>query len=73
MRGSLLSSLNRAIDALNDAREVSNAAPAKAILSLVSALLAKIRVRAIAPYSNSGDKAPAHDSSGLHGQRTGLR
>ena len=69
-RGGLLCSLNVAIDALDLAKEISAATPAKAVFGSVSALLTVIRVRSLL---FCGDKAHNHVSPGLHGQRTGLR
>ena len=44
-RNSALSSLNMAIEALNLAKEISNATPVNAIFGSVSVLLTIIRVR----------------------------
>ena len=44
-RDSALSSLNMAIEALNLAKEISNATPVNAIFGSVSVLLTMIRVR----------------------------
>jgi len=46
-RGSIPSSLNVAIEAMNLAKEVSSITPAKAVFGTVSVLLTMIRVRLI--------------------------
>ena len=51
-RDGLLSSLNTAIDALNLAKEISSATPAKAVFGSVSALLTMIRVRGLLFHDN---------------------
>ena len=51
-RDDLLSSLNTAIDALNLAKEISSATPAKAVFGSVSALLTMIRVRGLLFHDN---------------------
>ena len=69
-QGNTLSLLNVAIEAMNLAKEVTSATPAKAVFGTVSALLTMIRVRSL-PVS---DIVPyIHTSSGLHGQQIRLR
>ena len=48
-RGSIISSLNVAIDATNLAKEISSITPAKAVFGSVSVLLTMIRVRSLLP------------------------
>ena len=69
-RDGLLSSLNVAIDALNLAKEISSATPAKAVFGSVSALLTIIRVRSLF-FCDDGSLTRIY--SGFYGQRTGLR
>ena len=64
-RDSFLSSLDVAINALDLAKEISSATPAKAVFGSVSALLSMIRVRDLFFY---GDEAHTHVFPGLHGQ-----
>ena len=51
-RDGLLSSLNTAIDALNLAKEISSATPAKAVFGSVSALLTMIKVCGLLFHDN---------------------
>ena len=65
-----LSLLNVAIEAMNLAKEVSSATPAKAIFGSVGALLTMIRVHSL---PSSDDLSKAHMYSGLYGQQNRLR
>ena len=69
-RENTLSVLNVTIDALNLAKEISSATPAKAIFGSVSALLSMIRVR---PFLVSDDTSQVHMQLGLNGQRNRVR
>ena len=60
----VLSLLNAAIEAMNLAKEVSSATPAKAIFGTVSALLTMIKVR-FPPSSDGAFKV--HAESGIDG------
>ena len=66
-RENTLSVLNVTIDALNLAKEISSATPAKAVFGSVGALLSMIKVR---PFLVSDDTSQVHVQLGLHGQRT---
>ena len=61
---SVLSFLNAAIEAMNLAKEVSSATPAKAVFGTVSALLTMIKVRF--PPSSDGT-VKVHAESGIDG------
>ena len=61
---SVLSLLNAAIEAMNLAKEVSSATPAKAIFGTVSALLTMVKVR-FPPSSDGTSKV--HAESGING------
>ena len=61
---SVLSLLNAAIEAMNLAKEVSSATPAKAIFGTVSALLTMVKVRFL-PSSDGTSKV--HAESGING------
>ena len=66
-RDNTLSLLNAAIEAMNLAKEVSSATPAKAVFGSVSALLTMIRVRFL-PFC--GDELWVHIRlAGLYGQQ----
>ena len=64
-RESALSLLNVAIEAMNLAKEVSSATPAKAVFGSVGVLLTMIVVR-LPPFSDGTFQA--HAESGLGGQ-----
>ena len=66
----VLTLLNGAIEALNLAKEISSATPAKAVFGTVSVLLTMIKVRLL---SSSGDDSQTHIRSGIHGQQNRLR
>ena len=68
-RDNTLSTLNRAIDALNLAKDISAIAPAQAAFSAVVALLTVVRVLRLLFCT---DGLLIHISPGLRGQRTGL-
>ena len=65
-----LSLLNVAIEAVNLAKEISDATPAKAVFGSVSAILSMIRVRFPLIYNNLPQ---VHVQSGLDDQRNRLR